>query len=174
MKKVGIQNGQLLIWHRTERQHPIFSVKYARENLVSLIESLFMLYMYLVLSVLLLHLSNLYGFLESETLTWLIVESTARNLMLEAPDAIFFDRSYVVFSISVVILAMFIVRVSFNIAKARLHPGAREGVRRHLLKIKALDRRANNLEIKVLAKINQIREEVKLAKAIEGLDKKQV
>jgi hypothetical protein len=136
MKVVGSQSRQILSWHRTVHWHPIFNPQYARENLISLVETFAMLFLYTATLIYLLHLLALLGIFEQETLVWLIIETNAQGLMFGAPNYVFESREYIVGVIIASVVVAYLVRRAFSVAKANNHPLSKRELRRFLSKQK--------------------------------------
>jgi len=125
MGKVG-ESTALISWHKGFRVHPIDDPRYARENLVSLAETMVMLYFYYVILILVLHFLAISGVIEAETLPWLIIETNAANILSHIPREMSEDRLNILVAILTTIVAARSVRYSFDILKADMHPGKRK------------------------------------------------
>lgn len=126
MRNYAQQIKQLLAWHKKEKIHLLFDPTNARENLISLVESLAVFVFYFVIVIMILHLLILNGLFETETLSWLIVESLFGKLMKGVPASLIENKLFVSMTIIITLGILYIVRLAFNITKARMHPGSRQ------------------------------------------------
>jgi hypothetical protein len=122
MKKVGLSGESLISWHREIHVHPIFDPAYAKENLVSLAETLVTLYFGFVTFVLLMHYFVLMGYIQTQTIPWLVIEMNASALMGNYPPGIATDKFAVFVALITTIMALKLVRRAFALLKAELHP----------------------------------------------------
>jgi hypothetical protein len=122
MGTVGSQSEALLSWHRQSHTHPIFNPDYAKENLVSLAETLAMLYLYFAIFTLTLHYFVVSGLIETQTIPWMIIEASTRNLLNRIPAELVTNKFSIALAIITTIVAAKLTRNSFEIVKASLHP----------------------------------------------------
>jgi hypothetical protein len=130
MKKVGLSGESLITWHSEMHGHPIFDPEFAKENLVSLAETVVLLYFGFVSFILFMHYFVLLGYISEQTIPWLIIESNARALMGNYPPGIADDKMAVFVAIVTTIVAIKLVRRAFSLVKADLHPKAKIRTRR--------------------------------------------
>lgn len=122
MKTVGFQSDFVILWHKHFMTHPVFDPKYARENIVSLVETLVMLFLYLSLLVLFLHWLVVLGFFIKGNIPWGMIEASTRILPFR-PKTPFYNNPFGIFvSIVVTVGVIQVIKHSFELIKAEMHP----------------------------------------------------
>ncbi|MDD3480709.1 MAG: hypothetical protein PHW75_00565 [Patescibacteria group bacterium] len=109
-------------WHRTKKRHPVFDPKYAQENLLSLFGFLFMTLLYLVSTILFLHLLVLGGVVETETILWLMIESGTRIILVGFPEQMIAGTLFSGLSFTSSLILIFFARLIIGLYQAKLHP----------------------------------------------------
>lgn len=122
MGTVGSQSEALLTLHRRAHIHPIFNPAYAKENLVSLAETLVMLYFYFAILTLVLHYFVISGYIHTQTIPWLLIELSTANLLNRIPAELVVNKLAVALAVITTIVAAKLTKNSFEIIKADLHP----------------------------------------------------
>lgn len=113
---------ELLAWHKKFESHPIFKAEYAKENLASFIEFFIKVYLYATLIALAGQLINLFGYIETDTVSWLLIQIGTSALASWLPNLYLYDKLYVSISIVSVIIMIIVTGIFFSIVKANAHP----------------------------------------------------
>jgi len=108
-----------LSWHRKYHSHPIFNPEYARENLVSLVETLVMFYIYSLIISLVIFLFATIGFVETDSMLVLYAHQLYGPFIVQTGE-----NSVAVCLITILIYSVIalIIRESFEVYKATQHP----------------------------------------------------
>jgi hypothetical protein len=122
MKAVGFSDESLIFKHHQFRAHPIFNPDFARENLVSLAETVVMLAFYASIVILLLHWAVVLGYFKTQTITWAVIEGATKFLLYKIPENLQTDRFSIFLAIITTVFAARLARHAFELVKADLHP----------------------------------------------------
>lgn len=126
MKKDIFRSESLLSWHREMKSHPLFKPENAKENLVSLAETIVLLYLAIVTIVLTLHFFVLSGYFKPQTLPLFLSEGAARILMGKILGPKFNIRAVVFLAIITTIVLARVAHYSFDLIKADFHSKRKE------------------------------------------------
>jgi hypothetical protein len=122
MKTVGFSGESLILWHQKFHVHPIFNPGYARENLVSLAETVVMMALYASIAILALHWTVVLGYIAPQTIPWMLIEGATKILLYRLPAKLINDRFGIFLALVTTIFAARLTRRSFELVKADLHP----------------------------------------------------
>ena len=130
MRTVGNTGASSISLHKNDHVHPIFDPTYARENLVSLAQTLVMGFMYFSIFALLLHWFVMEGYIETQTIPWALIEGSTDYLLYRLPENLIYDKLSIALAIITTIVAARLVRRSFEILKADIQPGKKKKIKK--------------------------------------------
>lgn len=112
----------MILWHKHFRNHPIANPTYAKENLVSLAETILILFLYFSAAVLFFHWLVILGFFVRGNIPWGIIEGSAHIIPFKPKFAIYDEPFEIFIAIVTTIVSIKIIKNSFELMKAAMHP----------------------------------------------------
>jgi hypothetical protein len=119
----------LLAWHKKFESHPLFRSEYAKENLASFVEFFLKVYLYATLIALAGQLMNLFGYIETDTVIWLLIQVGNSALASWLPNVYLLDKIYVSLTIASVVIIILITGYVFRVVKANANPKGNKATR---------------------------------------------
>lgn len=110
---------ELLRWHKSEHHHPIFDPNFARENLISMAETIFAVWVSIFMLGLLIRGLWSFNIIEADSLLTMISDAIIKSFFLElfTSDVANFALTLIIYS-----FLFFIMREGAEIYKALEHP----------------------------------------------------